>query len=78
MNHRDLIHHLDNAEMTPELCHDLINFSFDCLQDFLTKRKKYDGGQYSSIQGVTARYLNSLKRLVRYHFHSCDFRIFIG
>ena len=75
MSHQDLIYHLDNAEMTPELYHDLMTFSFNCLWQHFVKR--YDNGPCFNVHGFTAKFLNCLKRLVRYHFYSCVFRIFI-
>jgi len=74
----DLVDHLDNAEMTPELCHDLINFSFDCLQDFVKEIKKLEHGDVeSTVHGYAAYFLGCLKRLVRYNSYPCILRILI-
>jgi hypothetical protein len=35
-------YHCDNAEMTPDLCHDLIKISFDDLQDVLSRDPEYN------------------------------------
>jgi len=67
----DLVYHLDNAEMTPELCHDLTYFSFDCLQDVIQGIKKCRDGSFYSLHFLTPPFIEHLKRLVRYHFFSC-------
>jgi len=72
----DLVYHLDNAEMTPELCHDLINFSFVCLRDFVEEINKRYNCWYT-VHAFVARFLNCLKRLVCSHFYSYVFCILI-
>ena len=68
LGYSDLIYHLDNAEMTPELRHDLINFSFDRLQDVFKQYRKHKEDRHHDVHFFTPRFLECLKRLVRYHF----------
>jgi len=55
--------------MTPALCDDLINFSFQRHQDVAEESKKHwnERGQYG-IHHFSPFFLGCLKRLVRYHF----------
>ena len=72
IGYEDLAHHLDNAEMTPELHHDLINFSFTCLQDCFKERNKCNENPPDyGVHGFTTVFLQCLKRLVRHHFYLC-------
>ena len=61
MCYYDTIFHCKNAEITPELCDDLINFSFDNLQDVFRGTL---GG--SHLFTFIPRFLSGLKELVRY------------
>ena len=56
--------------MTPELCDDLINFSFDSLQDVLKESQEcipWPG----SVHNFSPPFLECLKQLVCFHFYSC-------
>ena len=70
----DFGYHLENAEMTPELCDDLGHFSFDCLQDVL---KGEPESRIGGIHYFSPRFLKCLKKLVCYHCYSCVCCIFI-
>ena len=74
----NLVYQLDNAEMTPELCHDMNNFSFYCLLDVIKEFQKHDKNwnRGLTVHLFTPRFLKCLKRLVRYHFYSCVLLVF--
>jgi len=73
-----LVGHLDNAEMTSELCHNLVDFSFDCLHDFFKGYKNNYEDWYYNVHIFTPHFLDCLKRLVRYHFYNSSvLQIFI-
>jgi hypothetical protein len=63
------IYYFRNAEMTSELYDDLINFSFNNLQDAL-KDTQVSKMPYS-IFAFTPGFLADLRKLVCYCFHSC-------
>ena len=63
--------------MTPDLCEQLIIFSFDSLQDIIKERKKFNNDWVGSAHDFFAPLLECLKRLVRYGFYSCGLHIFI-
>ena len=65
----DIVYHLENAEMTPELHDDLVNFSFDNFWNVNNSR--------DIVHGFSVLFLKCLKRLVRYHIYSCVLCIFI-
>ena len=70
-------YHLENAEMTPELCDDLIKFSFDILWD-LNKPKMHDSDwEYVNVHNFSPTFLGCLKRLVCHHIYLCILCIFI-
>ena len=71
------VYHLEKAEMTPELCDDLINFSFDDLWD-LNKPKMHDSDwEYVNVHNFSSAFLGCLKRLVCRHIYLCTLHIFI-
>jgi len=59
-SYENIIYHFDQAEMTPELCEDLINFSVDDLQHVL---HSYPRSSFR-ILGFMPKLLSRLKRLV--------------
>jgi hypothetical protein len=65
-------YHFDNAEMTPELCDDLINFSFNSLQDVFKNRQIWNPDETYNILTFLPPFLMALKRLslVCYGRHS--------
>jgi len=65
----NIVHHLERAEMTPQLLHDLINFSFHDLQDLLENHRMQFSGMRYSIFGFAPRFLEGLQKLVCHHFH---------
>ena len=65
-----MVRHLENAEMTPDLQKDLINFSFDNLWDVFKNDHIQKRSKYYNICYFAARFLECLKKLVRYHFCS--------
>ena len=72
-----IVDHLENAEITPELCDDLINFSFNDLWD-VNKPEVHDSDRdYVNIHILSSRILGCLKRLVCYHIYFCILCIFI-
>jgi len=73
----NIVHHLKNADMTPELRDDLINFSFDSLQDVIREHKESSKNWIGSVHNLSVPFLACLKRLVRYHFYLCVLQIFI-
>jgi len=62
------VYHLENAEMTPELQDDLINFSFHNLQDAFKNLHIQDRHSCDSICYFAPSFLQFLKKLVCYHF----------
>jgi len=62
--------------MTPELYGELINFSFDSLQDAVKEYKKFTDGRTSTLD-FSFPLIDCLKTLVRCHFYSYVFHIFI-
>jgi len=68
------VYHLDNAEMTPELQDDLINFSFDKLQDVLNNYH-IQNPDCCNIYHFAPTFLECLKRLVCNHFCSSALQI---
>ena len=74
----DLIYHLENAEITAELCDELNNFSFTSLQDIVKEHKKFNDSRVDNVYNFSVRFLECLERLVCYHFHSCIVHIFIA
>ena len=73
----NLVYQLEKADMTPELYDELVNFSFDSLRDVVKEYTKLDNRWERSAHRFSARFLECLKRLVRYHFYSSVLRIFI-
>jgi hypothetical protein len=65
----DIVYHLENVEMTPELCDDLTNFSFGNLWD-VDKRMSHESPR-ANIHNFPPAFLECLKRLVCYHIYSC-------
>ena len=57
--------------MTSELCDDLINFSFDNLHDVFENYHTHDPTSRLTIHHFVPPFLECLKKLVCYHFHSC-------
>jgi len=72
--HDDIFYHLENAEMTPELCDDLINFSFNNLSD-VAKHSSHPNSY--DVHHFAPFFLGCLKKLVCYHIYSCILCIFI-
>jgi hypothetical protein len=72
----DIVYHLENAEMTPELYHDLINFSFDAFWD-LNKPKMHHSLWNYSVHNLSAAFLECLKRLVCCYIYLYILCIFI-
>jgi len=71
------IYHLENAEMTPELCDDLFNFSFDNIWD-VNKPKMYDSDwTYVDVHNFSARLFGCAKRLVCRQIYLCILCVFI-
>ena len=69
----DIVYHLENAEMTPELHDDLINFSFNKLWGHWGVKKSDPAWNYVNMHN----FLECLKRLVCHHIYSCVLCIFI-
>ena len=67
----DTIPHLENAEMTTELCDDLINFSFDNLHNTFKNYPIHNPTSRLTLHHFVPPFLECLKKLVCYHFHSC-------
>jgi hypothetical protein len=67
ISYYDIIYHLENAEMTPELCDDLINFSFDNLWDVTKFTRHNSDWEYVTAHDFSPTFLGCLKRLVCYH-----------
>ena len=65
----DIVHHLEKAEMTPQLLDDLVNFSFHVLQDLLENHRIKVSGMRYSIFDFAPCFLEGLQKLVRLHFH---------
>jgi hypothetical protein len=72
----NIVYHLENAEMTPELCDDLINFSFNNLSD-VTKHNDEPHPMGYNVHYFAPLFLECLQRLVCYHIYSCILCIFI-
>jgi hypothetical protein len=70
-----VVHHLENAEMPPELQHDLMNFSFDKLQDVLNNYRKQNAPEHCNICYFAPTFLECLKQLVCHHFCSSALQI---
>ena len=70
-------YHFENAEMTPELCDDLINFSFDNLQDVFKNNQIRNSDRTYNILTFFPPFLMVLKKvsLVCYGCHSHVFCI---
>jgi hypothetical protein len=68
--YHNIIHLLETAEMTSELCDDLINFSFDKLQGANKHRLSGTAGIYIYMHNFFPPFLECLKRLVCYHVHA--------
>jgi hypothetical protein len=64
-------YHLENAEMTTELREDLINFSFDILYNVFKNYQTHNPTHRLTIHRFIPPFLECLKKLVCYHFHSC-------
>jgi len=54
--------------MTPELCDELLIFSFDSLRDIVKELEKFNSNWVDSTHNFSARFLECLKSLVCYHF----------
>jgi len=68
----NIVYHLENAEMTPELCDDLINFSLNDFWDINKSKIAHSGWNYIvSTHDFSAAFLECLKRLVCHHIYSC-------
>jgi len=66
------IHHIKNAEITPELHDDLISFSFDKLQDvFKNNYTLIPDRRGDTLITFIPHLLVDLKRLVCYRFYPC-------
>ena len=62
--------------MTPEICEDLANFSFDRLQDVVKESKKQKVWHYW-IHSFPPSFIECVKRLVCYRFYSCILYVLI-
>jgi len=60
-------YHLQNADMTPELQDDLMNFSFDNLQNVLKIYHIQNSDGYYNICYFSHNFLGCLKKLVCHH-----------
>jgi len=69
------VYHLENAEMTPELQDDLINFSFHNIQDAFKIFRTQHRHSCHSICYFTPSFLQCLKKLVCSHFCSSVLQI---
>jgi hypothetical protein len=69
ISHRNIVHNLENAEMTLALCDDLVNFSFDNLWNV----KDFP----ELAQTFPPLLIECLKRLVCYHIYLYVLCIFI-
>lgn len=74
----NITYQLENAEVTPELCDDLSNFSFNDLQDILKNSHIHDPLGEHSILTFASPFLAVLKQLVCYYFQSHILCIFIN
>jgi hypothetical protein len=70
-----VVYHLENAEMTPELQDDLINFSFDNLQNVFRKFHIHNPDEDYNIYYFSRRFSECLKKLVCHHFCSSVLQI---
>ena len=70
MCYYNTVYHLENAEMTPELCDDLINFSFDNLWDVIKSRMHESDWEYVTAHNFSPIFLECLKKLVCYRIYS--------
>ena len=68
------VYHLENAEMTPELQDDLINFSFDNVRDVFENHHTQNPDKYYSIWYFAPGFLECLKKLVCDYFFSSVLR----
>ena len=76
--YRDIVYYLENAEMTPELCDDLTNFSFDNIWDVgISELPDPIWYRYYPIHNFSGAILECLKMLVCHHVYPCVFSIFI-
>ena len=73
MAYYEIVYHLENAEMIPELHDDLSHFSFDCFRDVVKERRD---DWKRSVHDFSPRFLECLKRLVCYHCYSCVLYIY--
>jgi len=74
ISYYDVVYHLQNAEMTPELCDDLINFSFNNV----IKSTIHDSNwEYVTAHDFSPPFLGYLKRLVCHHIYLRIVCIFI-
>jgi hypothetical protein len=64
------IYQFENAEMTPQLCDDLINFSFDDLQDAIESCHIWNSDMIYSILILLPFLLAVLKKLVCVFTHA--------
>jgi hypothetical protein len=64
------VYHLENAEMTPELQDDLMNFSFDNLRDVFENHHIQNPDKYYNLCYFAPSLLECLKKLVCHH--SCS------
>ena len=68
ISYYDIVYHLENVEMTPELYDDLTNFSFDNLWD-VDIRMSHESPR-ANIHNFPPAILECLKMLVCYHIYS--------
>jgi hypothetical protein len=73
----DTMYHLKNAEMTAELCDDLVNFSFDNLHDVFKNYQTQYPNSYYTIFHFVPRFLECLKMMVCDHPLSHAFCILV-
>jgi len=69
------VYHLQNAEMTPELQEDLINFSFHDLQDVFKDVHLQHPQKDYSVCYFAPYFWGCLKKLVCHHFCSSILQI---
>ena len=72
ISHSTIVHNLENAEMTPELLDDLVNFSVD---DLWNVHEHYDARNH--VHNFLPALIQCLKKLVCYYIYLCVLCIFI-
>jgi hypothetical protein len=63
----NICRHLENAEITTELCDDLIDFSFNNIHDVFKNHQTNNPNSHNTIFCFVPRFLECLKKLVCHH-----------